>query len=233
MNKRFKQNKNGHDFVVGDIHGCYSILMKSLESIEFDFKNDRLFCVGDLIDRGPENFQCLSLLDEVWFHTVIGNHEDMMCRSIYNYNTFNETSDQRLWYMNGGIWYENLYVEQRKKVDDYYFEKIMSLPISIEIEMDNEQKVGIVHAEVKDGNWHSLTNHNSESVGTALWGRTRISYGIDKPVSNMQYVIHGHTPVDEPYWLGNCLYIDTGVVYNQAKQFPFVFLNNGLEVINV
>jgi len=52
---RFACNAVGRDFAVGDIHGCFSHLRRSLEAIGFDASVDRLFSVGDLIDRGPES----------------------------------------------------------------------------------------------------------------------------------------------------------------------------------
>ena len=55
MIKRFELNNKGRDYVVGDIHGCFSLLSKELYEIGFDEKTDRLFSVGDLVDRGTES----------------------------------------------------------------------------------------------------------------------------------------------------------------------------------
>ena len=62
-------------YVVGDLHGCHGLLLQELKKINFDFHNDLLVCTGDLVDRGTENLECISLLEESWFHTVRGNHE--------------------------------------------------------------------------------------------------------------------------------------------------------------
>ena len=37
-------------YVMSDIHGCYSELMKMLEKIKFDPKKDELIIAGDIID---------------------------------------------------------------------------------------------------------------------------------------------------------------------------------------
>ena len=74
--KHYARNENGRDFVVSDIHGCYDTLMVELAQIDFDQHKDRLFSVGDLVDRGPDSLKCLKLIEEPWFHPVIGNHED-------------------------------------------------------------------------------------------------------------------------------------------------------------
>jgi len=47
-------NKKGRDFVCGDIHGCFDQLEEKLSQVNFDKSTDRLFCVGDLIDRGHD-----------------------------------------------------------------------------------------------------------------------------------------------------------------------------------
>ena len=75
-------NLIGRDFVIGDIHGEYDQLMTCLNKIEFDKSKDRLFCVGDLIDRGPKSEKVLTLLKEDWIFSVLGNHEDMMIKSL-------------------------------------------------------------------------------------------------------------------------------------------------------
>ena len=55
----FEENRQGRDFVVGDVHGEFGVLENALEQIQFDFQVDRLFCVGDLIDRGPQTCSVL------------------------------------------------------------------------------------------------------------------------------------------------------------------------------
>ncbi|MCS1270882.1 DUF551 domain-containing protein [Escherichia coli] len=49
-------------WVVGDLHGCYTRLMSELHRVDFDPAQDLLISVGDLIDRGTENVECLERL---------------------------------------------------------------------------------------------------------------------------------------------------------------------------
>lgn len=76
--QQLETNKNGRDFVVGDLHGCYDKLCGQLGRVNFDTECDRLFSVGDLADRGPDSVKCLELLQEPWFHAVQGNHDRML-----------------------------------------------------------------------------------------------------------------------------------------------------------
>ena len=61
--------------VVGDLHGCYDTFMKLLAKCDFNPETDLVVSVGDLIDRGTQNVECLKLLDEAWFFAVKGNHD--------------------------------------------------------------------------------------------------------------------------------------------------------------
>ena len=76
------QRVNGADFrnvwVVGDLHGCYTNLMGKLDELKFDPAQDLLISVGDLVDRGSANVECLELITMPWFRAVRGNHVHMM-----------------------------------------------------------------------------------------------------------------------------------------------------------
>ncbi|KCY63714.1 calcineurin-like phosphoesterase family protein [Acinetobacter baumannii 1288284] len=39
--------------------------MTRLKEIGFDFENDLLVAVGDLVDRGIQNEECISLIDKL------------------------------------------------------------------------------------------------------------------------------------------------------------------------
>lgn len=78
MFRKLASNTAGRDLVVGDLHGCKAALDRLLDHVRFDAGVDRVISVGDLVDRGPDSFGCLLLLDEPWFHAVRGNHEAML-----------------------------------------------------------------------------------------------------------------------------------------------------------
>ena len=65
------------NYVVGDIQGCYAPLQRLLDKVRFDPASDRLWCVGDMINRGPESLQTLRLLSSLGsaFTGVLGNHD--------------------------------------------------------------------------------------------------------------------------------------------------------------
>lgn len=62
-------------WLVGDVQGCALELEDLLEAIRFDPGRDELWCVGDLVNRGPDSLATLRLWRSVGGLGVIGNHE--------------------------------------------------------------------------------------------------------------------------------------------------------------
>ena len=54
---------------VGDVHGCYMELKGLLEMANFKPDSEKLFLVGDLINRGPKPLEVLKL-SIAWEHLV-------------------------------------------------------------------------------------------------------------------------------------------------------------------
>lgn len=46
-------------WVIGDIHGCFDSLKRLWRRLRFDWEEDRLWLVGDLVNRGPKSLQVL------------------------------------------------------------------------------------------------------------------------------------------------------------------------------
>lgn len=63
-------------YVIGDIQGCFNSFQQLLDKIAFSAK-DRLWLVGDLINRGPSSVQVLRWLmqHQTQVVAVLGNHD--------------------------------------------------------------------------------------------------------------------------------------------------------------
>lgn len=209
MIKRFEKNTAGRDFAVGDIHGMFRALEYKLIEIDFDETKDRLFSVGDLVDRGPDSREFDRWLQKPWFHSVKGNHEQMMVDAAEEYKNPANQEAGKLHYINGGDWFYGIpSVEQQ-----CYSIMAQELPIAIEVETD-KGLVGLIHAECPLDDWELFKNlyaQNEEYFDTvAMWSRKRITAGNENPVKGLHRLYVGHTPVKYVVTLGNVVYIDTG-----------------------
>ena len=118
-------NTAGRDFVVGDLHGCLEQLQTLLHAAQFDRERDRLFSVGDLIDRGPDSMDCVRLLREPWFFAVLGNHEKMALDAL----TSDDFAPTFIWCRSGGAWSAGLLEQERTELMNL----LMDLPLAMAV----------------------------------------------------------------------------------------------------
>ena len=213
----FAANTAGRDFVVGDIHGCFQMLDALLERIEFDRGCDRLFSVGDLIDRGPQSERAAEFIDAPWFHAVRGNHEQMMLDAVA------EGGDaQWLWQMNGGEWFKAVPEAQRAPL----VQRMAALPYALEVCIDDRARAGLVHAQMPAMSWPALCEAlqrepiSERLAGTLLWERDS-AHEIERrrsgaraympvAVAGVDVIYFGHTPMPKPLASANTRWLDTG-----------------------
>jgi len=200
-----KQNTKGTDWFVGDLHGMFNLLEEQLSAIKFNESIDRLFCTGDLVDRGKESERAVEFLEKDWFYSVKGNHDDFVLAE-----NLDDLTHKRTWCGNGGYWWYTLKGDEIKR---QFIELFSQLPLIIEVET-KLGKVGIVHAEVpeKQDDWEVLKqNINDKNTEQSLvWGRKRIHAELTSIVKNIDLVVSGHTMLVDPVRLGNSVFIDTG-----------------------
>lgn len=209
--QRVRANTLGRDFVVGDIHGCFDAVRAALEDVAFNPARDRLFSVGDLVDRGPSSEEVIDWLAEPWFLPVRGNHEQMAIGVAAGRH------DHARYILNGGGWFLALPDSRRK----LFALSLGTLPLAIEIDHP-AGRIGIVHADVPCDNWCEFTaalerRLSGRALNTlmkkALWSRSRFDERDESGVDGAAMVFVGHSPTREPLVLGNVIHIDTGAVF--------------------
>lgn len=65
------------DYAIGDLQGCFTPLQILLDMVDFNPSRDHLYCVGDIVARGPDSLACLNLLAKQTNSVTItlGNHD--------------------------------------------------------------------------------------------------------------------------------------------------------------
>lgn len=214
--KKYKPNTRGIDYVVGDIHGCYKTFCGALDRINFRISKDRMFSVGDLVDRGSHSLTCLDLLDCKWFHMIRGNHEQMAIDYMDHINEFDYRHFGQTYSANGGDWFLDLHPELQKKVAD----RFRKLPITIQI-----GDVALCHADPYrlryddllldlKSNSKQFIDYISEQV---IWKRGLVRSENPVYIEGVNHMFFGHTVQQiKPKQLGNMYFIDTGCVFGNT-----------------
>lgn len=211
-------NRAGTDYICGDIHGRFSLLETQLKNIGFDPTKDRLFSLGDLINRGNESESVLEWLEKPWFHAIQGNHERLFLQAF----SISNGKVRKRSKIRGGEWTESLSDRQLTRI----FEYINVLPVAIELDLVCGSKVGLVHAELPSRcDWNNVASilrqakpedvDRHPTIKGMLWDRSQARLpgamlSRIEAVENISHVYHGHTILDDYRTIANRTFMDLG-----------------------
>lgn len=189
--------------VIGDIHGEVFLLQNVLKKCNFNYENDFLIILGDVVNRGKHSFECVEELLKITHKIfILGNHDDLLKQ--YLNNEMNETELE---------WWNTS--EVTKATARQYTGKIPQTHIdffnsSTPYYIYNDKL--FVHAGFDDRKPISL-----QQIGSLNTTRDMILKARYEPIKGFSKIFVGHTPtyklgsVDNlPLFLHNVVALDTG-----------------------
>lgn len=239
--KRFKVSDYRKVFVVGDIHGCFSLLEKCLYSIQFDKERDLLIAVGDLVGRGQESYMAVDYLKKDWFYSAIGNHDIMFFDHEEEYSFLYSQIDQvELDLIKHPEWVSEFWNVCKEKM--YFF---------IELEHDDGQISLVNHSAFKLESmadyldFKKSVEKSKSKLKKSIWNRSlRVilkdknylfynrekynkrlieNYHNDYKVDGIKGIFVGHNVISIPSWytgdkaekltLGDYYFLETGAFF--------------------
>lgn len=188
-------------YAVGDIHGCFRMLEAKLETIGFDPEKDALISVGDLVDRGPESDRALEFCRKPWFYWVRGNHEELL--RIFVTKEQNYTKEKAI--KNGMGWFINF----PEDIQQEFVQVLNDAPVIMEVITPNAKRCGFVHAAFPSDDWRFAEEIAVRDSHSCLWDRTDVHNPKPNGIRYIDYVFHGHTPLQTPRTVANVVWLDT------------------------
>ena len=231
---RLPCNLKGRDLVVGDLHGHRSLLEQELDRLRFDPARDRVLSVGDLIDRGPESLATLALIEEAWFHAVLGNHELALLNYLDYYSS--RVHSRKSFPTGAGEWiHEALDKDQAWVLR--LANRLAALPLVMHV--DDALPFNVMHGDLhplgsKQGPLASDETVCVHKADAATSSRFNIGEALKSellslrfrqhsvqisptPVSGLAMTYAGHSPVRHVTVHNSYVYIDQGVCSRSLK----------------
>jgi len=216
--QEYPPNTLGKDYVVGDIHGCYYALERLLRHVGFHHATDRVFSVGDLVDRGPQSLEVLSLLKRSWFFSCLGNHEESLTQHLQN--PFDVPPVDPKWLLK-----ECRSITERQVFAGRFLNTLKNLPLVIRVgEPKSAESFFVAHAEILDSRKSVSEKMIADNIFSSpekthkriVWGRSLYAaYTAGREVKrahtpDLPFIFCGHTITSSPLLLARQVYLDGG-----------------------
>ncbi|QSZ27000.1 bis(5'-nucleosyl)-tetraphosphatase PrpE [Aceticella autotrophica] len=221
----------GYD-IIGDVHGCYNELIDLVEKMGYKYREGIyhhegriLVFLGDLADRG---YNSIKVIEFVYKHVrekkalyVPGNHCDKLYRFFIGHDVQIthglETTVAEL---------RALSTEERRIISTHFIELYENAPLYLLL--DNGRLI-VAHAGIPE---KYVGRYDKKVKRFVLYGDITGEVNPDGTPARRNwaadykgeaFVVYGHTPVKEPYFINNTANIDTGCVFGgklTALRYP-------------
>lgn len=200
-------------WVIPDIHGCVNTLKQLIENGIQPSKEDKLYFLGDYIDRGPDGkgvIDYIMSLQESGYKVdyLIGNHEYYCMNSFEKdqHRFLFKSNIQKEWERYGAkATLASFGVRHPRDIDPKYIEWMKKGKYFIELD-----KFILVHAGMN----FNIQDPFDDTM-SMLWVR---DFKVDTSKIGGKKIIHGHVPVEHSLIQ---LFLDSG-------GYDFIALDNGV-----
>ncbi|SFP32972.1 metallophosphoesterase family protein [Salibacterium halotolerans] len=228
------------DIFISDIHGQFEAFVSLLHRIDYQPEQDRLFLLGDFIDRGPQSFDVIRYILDLKNQEgadvtcLMGNHEDMMLQAFQD----EDADGFSLWMENGGGNTLRSYVGEElagSPFDEIVHAIRRDFPEHLDF-MDNLQRYAetpehiLVHAGIDP----FAEDWKESEPRTFVWIRSPF---LEKTHNAGKTVIFGHTPTPtlhenaQPWFQSDKIGIDGGAGFNMQLN-ALIYENDTYTVIS-
>ncbi|MBR8831806.1 MAG: Bis(5'-nucleosyl)-tetraphosphatase, symmetrical [Chroococcopsis gigantea SAG 12.99] len=205
--------------IVGDVHGHYEALIMLMQEIAPN-KNEPVYFLGDLIDRGPHSSQVVDFVKTHHYHCLLGNHEQMLLEVLGTHKPAGEAFQG--WLYSGG--YSTL-LSYNHRIPQQHIDWFKTLPLYLDL-----GDIWLVHAGV-DPDMLLF----DQSATQFCWIRDEF-HSMTEPYFSDKLIITGHTitftfPGVEPGQLvrgAGWLDIDTGAYHPYSNWLTALDVTNNL-----
>ena len=217
--------------VIGDVHGCYYTLKELVDKIKNKYPNIKIFCVGDLVDRGNNSFEVIKFVVAEKIQCVIGNHDFMFYSNMRDPYSLMAKS----WNYNGA---ETTLASYKDKLNqmDKHLDLIINSPLFYNLDDCFISHAGISKS-LKDKlpeNFLSDDAALKEILSNDLFNQNSIIWARGDLLNIGKLQVVGHTHRKEVFFdkVSNALYIDTTAFGNNKLSAAIVEQNILIEVID-
>lgn len=184
------------NYVISDIHGCYSEFLKLLDKISFS-EEDHLYILGDVLDRGFDPIGALlNIMDRKNVTYILGNHDFLLYSMVQrfginlcDFKCEDDKWDIRLWLLDGGIptmdSFLELSEETRWKVAEYLSDASL-----YEVIENSRGKFILSHAGID--NFEEGKELSDYNLYDFIYCRMNYNKRLFKDENT--YLVTGHTP---------------------------------------
>lgn len=178
------------NFAVSDLHSCYN-QWRQIQSFCKD--SDRIFVLGDCIDRGIASLDTLkSVLNDSRTTLICGNHEDMMLQALIADRDFEEDQDDMAfyrWFNNGGKTTYDDWQQEGRNFD--WIPVLQNLPLWAKYTNQEGKEIIMTHSGVVPKSSYTVADCSRKAL---LWDRDHVREKRWHRSEN-EIDLHGHTPI--------------------------------------